>query len=363
MSEERSFPAAGESASAPHDTGGFRWVGPGRTGFLWPDARTGEPPSRGEQPAVARVDSLSRARSLWPAERSEDLQLLEAFFEAGGGECRVLRVGSEPREWIGEDGGPGEGTGVHALIGDEEVGCVVWPPFPAHLRGEILRVARKFAETLFIAEERRTGAAPRPAGSALDAAGAQRSGGEVDVPLPNLVLLAPGAPAGRAAAELAGRLEAGDLQPLRAGRVERGALSNRDAGSRGAPERGELDERAGRRGGGPRREAAGEDPIGGIRAWRVHAALRRSLDHGSRWVLFEPDHPLVRRRLEREARSFIHDLSLAGVLAPWGGDDLVVRCEAAGDPGGERRVELRIRVSLAGGLAGSRSARRAGGER
>ena len=61
---------------------------------------------------------------------------------------------------------------------------------------------------------------------------------------------------------------------------------------------------------------------------------------GSRWVLFEPCLPSVWRQLEREVRAFCHELALEGLLPPWGGKDLEVRCEprtgdapAAGGPG------------------------------
>ena len=76
--------------------------------------------------------------------------------------------------------------------------------------------------------------------------------------------------------------------------------------------------------------------------WRLWWGLERSLDLGSRWVLFEANHRLIWGRLEREARAFLHDLSFDGILPPWGSAGWEVRCDPVS--GEEGRVRFRVIV-------------------
>jgi hypothetical protein len=240
--------------------------------------------------------------------------VVSGFFEAGGSAGYFLPVSQNPSEWLGEDGGPGERTGLFAAADIDEVGCVVLPSLPGVIRDDVLRFAECRPQLLFLVGERGS------RGLSFDHR--------------NLVRVMQSEGGGRGAAWWAGFFESTDYRPSRSG--ERGKEAR--ACDSIVSDRKALSGLSG-----------GSDVIETVRIWRLREGLRRSLDWGSRWVVFEPDHPFVRRRLEREVRAFLHELALEGVLAPWGGPDLDVRCEPAVDPGRpeERKVILTVRLRLA----------------
>ena len=94
-----------------------------------------------------------------------------------------------------------------------------------------------------------------------------------------------------------------------------------------------------------------KESLASLREWRRYSGIRRSIDYGSRWVLFEPNHPILLRRVEREARGFLHSLVKRGVLAPGRASEIEVRCEplpaAEAGPGG--RIRLVVQVPLVRG--------------
>jgi hypothetical protein len=54
--------------------------------------------------------------------------------------------------------------------------------------------------------------------------------------------------------------------------------------------------------------------LGNLWAWRRWEGLRRSLDLGTRWLLFEVQDRRLRARVEREVTAFLHTLTDAGLL-------------------------------------------------
>ena len=156
-------------------------------------------------------------------------------------------------------------------------------------------------------------------------------------PLANVAVIETPVPEGWGAGALAGQFEAADVRPVFV--ASAGGSRARDQGR----ERVEK----------PASSSQFTSALQPLLAWRRLSALRRSLDHGSRWVVFEPHHPLVWRRLERQVRAFLYSLALDGLVPAWGGSRLDVRCE----PVGEGAVALKVRVPTAGigeGMPGER---------
>ncbi|MGQ9592765.1 MAG: hypothetical protein ACUVYA_21005, partial [Planctomycetota bacterium] len=100
-----------------------------------------------------------------------------------------------------------------------------------------------------------------------------------------------------------------------------------------------------------------------LEAFRRLQGLRRSLEAGTRWVLFERNGPLLWRALEREIGAFLGRLREAGLLEPeTPGGSFRVRCgplDAEGSPADaagadlfcvdarETGVSIRVRARLA----------------
>jgi len=303
---------------------GFRWVGPGQTALVIPaSVAQAAPPGRS---TVTRLVGS-------PAEASEAMgvplgstqeSVLEGFFAAGGRRCRVLFVGAASRSWLGQDGGPGERTGLHALRDFEDITSVVVPVVASNRLGDFIDFAKTY-EDLFLFLEERLDDSRRHS----DRAESAENAAEVSCPSPNVALI---------------RRSVGGVPvaPVLAGRMERLDLVD----SRSAPPRahGQF-AGVGRFAVGGVELRVADELLKAVKDWRLWRGLRRSLDHGSRWVVFEPNHPLVWRRLEREVRAFLHGLALQGVLSHWAGSGLDVHCGPA--PGESGRVVLTVRTDLA----------------
>ena len=291
----------------------YRWLGPGQVGFLVPlKDRASE--DEDECPLALRLRGPSEARDLlgWNLRREEE-RSLAAYFTRGGSECFGLPVGESFRSWAGRNGGPGERTGVHAFLDLEEVGSVVVPPLGATRVDEFLRLARRSPQLFFYLEERgkRGEQSDRRRGRTPDSLKVLR-------PLPNVALLGAPVPTGWNAGALAGYLEGVDPR----GTARRG--ESREVFRPSVP----LSKRS----------------LESLVRWRYWVGFRRSIDRGSRWLLFEPNHPLVWRRLERETRAFLHQLTVEGVLPPGVGSGFEVSCGP--EPTGEGEEGSRVRLSV-----------------
>jgi hypothetical protein len=257
---------------------------------------------------------------------------------SGAGDCLVLELPLEPGSrggrWLGSDAGPGERTGVHSLLDVESVGSVVVPPLPPAAVEPFRRFTRENTSWFFWFEalpddsRRRDGGSPR--------------GSDTLLPLSNAAALDAVAASGLCAGELLAWLVRRDFHPSSLGAAASGAdrLTAGPMGSRG-----------------PRREdlaAVGAQALLYLEGWRRWAGLRRSLDLGSRWVVFERAAPGLAGRLEREIRSFLHALTVEGLLAAPVADGDEVRCsieaEEVGPDGApaEARVVVAVKARLRG---------------
>lgn len=312
-------PMPGAEDLRPSGGEGFRWVGAGRTALylaaLPVDASASE--MRDVVLPAPHLDTATRALREGCIELAPtDRRALEAYFEAGGADGRLLVGSRSLRRGLGEDGGAGQRTGLCAVRDLDDVGCVVVPRLPSSRVSELERLAETAPRVLFLV--------------AIESAGGGESG-----PLAppdrrsDRLLVFRGEAAAERAAGLAARLELEEPTSMR----RSGGVSPR---RRGVP---------GRRGAGRTGVdiAVPESCLESLRHWRLWSGLERAIDEGSRWIVFEPDHSLVRRRLEREVRAFLHDLEVEGVLPSGSMRGIRVRCVTAADTS-DARVRLEVRL-------------------
>ena len=216
---------------------------------------------------------------------------------------------------LGEDGGPGERTGLYELAGSGEAGTLVLPPAGSAVIPLLERFALRHPQVLLCCEIL-----------------ADREDAGLLRPLPNLALLS-GVPVdGPGAAALAGQLCAIDFFPLRTPTsIERPGLG--------------LCAAAGK----PENMIFSRSAIRSLATWRRWQGLYRSLDDGSRWTVFEFASKSMVRRLERELRAFLHSLVIDGFLPFRNGFELEVKLEGGQLPGqdaSEHRLSVEVRTSL-----------------
>lgn len=216
---------------------------------------------------------------------------------------------------MGEDGGPGERTGLYELAGSGEVGTLVLPSVNSAAIPLLERFALRHPQVLLCCE----------ISSDREDAGLLR-------PLPNLALLRGGSVDGQGAAALAGQLCARDFFPLRTPTsIERPGLG---LCAVAGMEENSLFSRSALR---------------SLTSWRRWQGLYRSLDDGSRWAVFELASKAMARRLERELRAFLHSLVIDGFLPFRNGFELEVKLQGsklAGRDVPERRLSVEVRTSL-----------------
>lgn len=319
----------------------------------------------------AGVTTLSSPRQLDVlfADRRTPLRAsLEGYFALGGRRCHVLHVprldrleeAEQGRAILGEDAGPGQRSGLHALADLEDVSTIavpgktsvrVWEAvlvYLAHrrslsavLEGRFPEPTDEFLERVDRVEARisRPGNLPglRERVSWLEHAPARSPGDEAGSYTAQLALAA-GAkrgesavipPSGPALALLPDRRR-DRPPPSRAtlGRWFRGNSAARSLDGLPTP--------------GTRMRT--------LRTWRRWEGLRRSLDLGTRWVLFEVLDPFLAPRVEREVRGFLHGLLEDGVLeAEPGRPPFEVHChgEATENPRGwQGQLVVRVRARL-----------------
>ena len=216
---------------------------------------------------------------------------------------------------MGEDGGPGERTGLYELAGSGEAGTLVLPSAGSAVIPLLERFALRHPQVLLCCE----------ISSDREEAGLLR-------PLPNLALLSGGSVDGQGAAALAGQLCARDFFPLRTPTsIERPGLGL--CGVAGMEENSLFSRSA----------------LRSLASWRRWQGLYRSLDDGSRWAVFELASKAMARRLERELRAFLHSLVIDGFLPFRNGFELEVKLQGsklAGRDVPERRLSVEVRTSL-----------------
>ena len=216
---------------------------------------------------------------------------------------------------MGEDGGPGERTGLYELAGSGETGTLVLPSASSAAIPLLERFALRHPQVLLCCE----------ISSDREDAGLLR-------PLPNLALLSGGSVDGQGAAALAGQLCARDFFPLRTPTsIERPGLGL--CGVAGMEENSLFSRSA----------------LRSLASWRRWQGLYRSLDDGSRWAVFELASKAMARRLERELRAFLHSLVIDGFLPFRNGFELEVKLQGsklAGRDVPERRLSVEVRTSL-----------------
>jgi hypothetical protein len=216
---------------------------------------------------------------------------------------------------LGEDGGPGERTGLYELAGSGEAGTLVLPPAGSAVIPLLESFALRHPQVLLCCE-----------------IPADREDAGLLRPLPNLALLG-GVPVdGQGAAALAGQLCARDFFPLRTPTsIERPALG--------------LCAAAGKQ----ENRLLSPSALRSLASWRRWQGLYRSLDDGSRWAVFEFASKSMARRLERELRAFLHSLVIDGFLPFRNGFELEVKLEESRLPGqdaSEHRLSVEVRTSL-----------------
>jgi hypothetical protein len=319
---EPAFPDAASRAGALAGTAlpaPLAWVGPGRTAFAGPAG--GASPGR-----LALVGGPEDLRAVFgPGGDPEFLRSLDEYFAAGGGPCVVLnlppieQVPADRRAavWLGEDGGPGYRTGLASVLDREDVGTIAAPGLrDIGMRRRLLAAIEKWDGLFLILDEIGDGAGEGPMVSDRAAVVGRRGHG-------------PGGPPAPSGPHLA-EIEASDFREDRPERAL-GALAGR--GSHPT---------LGRR-------------FPSVEAWRAWEGLRRSIDHGTRWIVFEPNGDLLRRRVEREVEAFLARLHRLGLIETGrGGEPYRVSCESTESQG---RVVLRVDVRLKGPAVPPRSPR------
>ncbi len=223
---------------------------------------------------------------------------------------------------LGEPGAPGECSGLYELAGRDEVGTVVLPPVRPEATGLLEDFALQHPMLLLCCQ--------------VVGGSGQQAGGEPGAclrrPLPNLAVLEAKVPGKPSAACLAGCLEARDFFPLRTpSALQRSSLAIRS----GIGGEGDL--------------LPFPDELRALVTWRRRQGLRRSLETGTRWTVFEYASEVLLRKLEREVRAFLHSLAVDGFLPFRKGFELKV--SLVGDPedgaeGFERRLSIAVRTRM-----------------
>jgi len=272
----------------------------------------------GEAADIAAPDAIRS--TFGPGGDGAFLRALAAYFAAGGGPCLVVNLpapDSLPEEerssWLGEDGGPGYRTGLWALADHEEVGTIAAPGLLApDLRRALLSALASREDLFVILDELPAGDAEElPAAPRVALASGPVNGPEGPVP-PSGPLLA--------------LLESRDF---REDRPEAALKALR----------------------GPGHPPLAGSPYSSVESWRAWEGLRRSIDLGTRWVLFEQHGEFLERRLEREVGAFLARLHRLGLFEGRTPDDAFRVSSLPGPHSrrGEARLLLRVEVRMCGG--------------
>jgi hypothetical protein len=283
------------------------WAGPGAIGFL-------------RRLASSEVRSSEEDRSeAAPSQAVDDM--VDDMVDDVVTEEPGLIDASNVASWIGEDGGPGERDGLCAFLDDEAIGSVVLPMVRSDALTPVLRFALENPQLFLFVPSAET-----------------RDQGEPALlrPLPNVAQLRVPRGSDYGAADLARYIESRDFVPRVARSVDlvpkSGVLSKSEDHSSVDPET----------------WITVEEEIVSILAWRRWRGLERSLDRGTRWVVFESAMPALIRSIDRAVRGFLRQLTLDGFFPTLGGWDVSVSYETERREENEGRLVLRVQAGLAG---------------
>jgi uncharacterized protein len=286
------------------------WAGPGLTAFAGPAG-----PDRIGQ--AATIDAPDRLSAAFGRDAGSDVIVaVEAYLGEGGGPCVVLNLphpDSLPPErraaaWVGEDGGPGRWTGVLGLLDREDVGTIAVPGLrDPDLRRRLISSLDGRTDRFLVLEEVQGEGIPTSGSSAAGAS---------SFPGTDRTALASGGSEG--CGRLLAVLERSDFREAR----PEGAI--RTLCGEGHPTLGARSS---------------------VEDWRLREGLRRSIDLGTRWVVFEPDGDLLRRRVEREVSAFLDRLRRLGLLEG-GTPDEAFRVRCGSRPAGRGEGLLAIDIDV-----------------
>lgn len=293
--------------------GGITWAGPGRTAFAVPVAL-----GASRVPSEC-ADSSGISECLGAGFDSPRAQALQDFFAARGASgsrdgldsgCLIL---TDERlydaSWIGEDAGPGSCTGVHTLAEIDDVGTIVLcaPGTGSGLarREEaVVDLAARRGEIFFLLEKSQGG-------------GMASGRGPIDLIFPNVAVIDSRR---TSIGALAGFLEASDWAHEVTYRTWPAELP---AGLE-------------------------REDVAPLQAWRRRAGLRRSIDLGTRWIVFELSHPILWRSLERDVSAFLYRLKRLGFFTglKFCSEDCRVECVPSVDSRAEANDSSRLRIRI-----------------
>jgi len=235
--------------------------------------------------------------------------------EGPGWDGTRLVEASNVVSWIGEDGGPGERDGLCAFLDDEDIGSVVLPPVRPDALAPVLRFALEHPELFLFVPSVEPTAGVEP---------------ELSRPLPNVARLRVPDGSRYGASDLARYIACRDFVPRWTRSVDVGPGSVDTA----------MVE--------PGIWSSVEVDVLPILAWRRWRGLERSLDRGTRWVIFESAMPAMVRSIDRAVRGFLRQLTLDGLLRSFVGREVAVTYESERGVEEEGRLVLRVRVELSG---------------
>ncbi len=268
-------------------------------------------------------------------------------------EPRLASAAATTSDWIGEEERPGLRTGVYQLADLQAVTTVVLSGLSSARRQRVVELAKDRPDKFFVLLR------PLPPAEA-----AAEFGGSLRWVRPNTIELWPPAACGRPGAAGEWRVKgptsrSKDLLQQAANPfwTRPGALC---AALESTDFRDELSYSRHRSAAFPRavvgdadlsKVGAADTALRALEAWRRWEGLRRSLEFGTRWVVMELHHPMMRRRVEREVQAFLRHLAAWGLLRePRHGFD--VTCSPAAsrldpDSGELNCVDIRVDVQLA----------------
>ncbi len=303
------------------------WRGVGLTAFVGSFSADGNRlagANRAEPVLLTAPEAIERESSSESGSRGFASEALAAYLSSG----RTAVALDENREafsrtnadydaprasdWIGDDAGPGRRTGVFQLVDLQDVSTIalVGSSSPAR-RERLLRLAAERRDKYFVfiePPEASDGRAP-----------------ELIIDRANTATLRVAGGAGEIAGQFLARVESTDLDSA--------AVSGDGAVRRYAEESFLV-------------RGIPWASVTAIRAWRRIEGLRRSIELGTRWVVLEPHHPLVWRRVERQVRAFLFRMAECGVVRePRRRGGFAVACRPRIE-GSVAAVDVSVRVEL-----------------
>lgn len=240
------------------------WVGPGVTAFAFPAVSKGKGAPR-RCPNFAAFQGWGESEEGAEPDEPVGESALRDYFDSGGSGCLVLQDSRLMESgWLGEEVRAGTSSGIYALADVEDVGLVVVLGAGAlGMEEGVVHLAKRRPDLFFLLE-----------------------GGEDASDQPRFLRsnVAAFKPSGTTLGGLVAYLESVDF-------TEDPPFSSRR-----------------------------DSPPGSLRAtdchrmeaWRLEAGLHRSLDVGTRWVLFEVNDSFLWRRVEREITGFFYRLRTKG---------------------------------------------------